>query len=130
MPSSISRPASHERWRIAALWAGLLAGPLVWLALLELNYVLAYVACETGATWFMHLATGAALLLVATAAHLAWRASYGDMMAPETPTPPLSDETSRQRSRWMSLAGVGLSLWFFIVILAMELPILVLRECQ
>ena len=130
MASSTSRPVSHERWRIAALWAGLLTGPIVWLALLEWNYVSAYVACETGSTWFMHLATGIALLLVAAAGYAAWRASYGDMLAPETLTPPLSDETRRQRSRWMSLAGVAFSLWFIIVILAMEIPIIVLRECQ
>jgi hypothetical protein len=45
-------------------------------------------------------------------------------------THPLSDETRRQRSRWMSLAGVAFSIWFIVVILAMEVPIIVLRECQ
>ena len=130
MASSTSRPVSHERWRLAALWAGLLTGPLVWLLLLEFNYVFAYVACETRSTWFLHLAVAVALLLVAGAGYWAWRASYGDMLAPETLTAPLSDETRRQRSRWMSLAGVALSAWFVLVILAMEVPILVLRECQ
>jgi hypothetical protein len=130
MPSSISRPVSHERWRLAALWAGLLTGPIVWLALLELNYVLAYVACETRSTWFMHFAIGAAVVLVAGAGYAAWGASYGQILADETPTLPLSDETRGQRSRWMSLAGVAFSLWFIIVILAMEVPLVVLRECQ
>lgn len=130
MPSSTSHPVSHEPWRVAAQWAGLLAGPLVWLTLLEVNYVLAYVACETRATWFMHTASFVAVALVAGAGFAAWRASYGDMMAPETLTAPLSDETRRQRSRWMSLAGVVTSAWFIIVILAMEVPIIVLRECQ
>jgi hypothetical protein len=130
MASSTSRPVSHERWRIAAQWAGLLAGPLVWLSLLELNYVLAYVACETRSTWFMHTATVTAVALVAAAGLLAWRASYGDMMAPETLTAPLSDDTRRQRSRWMGLAGVATSLWFIVVILAMEVPIVILRECR
>jgi len=130
MPSSTSRPVSHERWRLAALWAGLLTGPVVWLALLEVNYVLAYVACETRSTWFMHLAVLVALLLVFGAGYAAWAASYGNMMADETLTPPLSDETRLQRSRWMSLAGVASSAWFIVVILAMEVPLLVLRECQ
>jgi hypothetical protein len=130
MPSSTSRPVSHERWRLAALWAGLLTGPVVWLALLEVNYVLAYVACETRSTWFMHLAVLVALLLVLGAGYAAWAASYGNMMADETLTPPLSDETRLQRSRWMSLAGVASSAWFIVVILAMEVPLLVLRECQ
>ena len=130
MPSSTSRPVSHERWRLAALWAGLLTGPIVWLGLLQWNYVLAYVACETRSTWFMHLAVGIALLLVAAAGYAAWSASYGDMFAQETRTLPLSDETRVQRSRWMSLAGVAFSLWFMLVILAMEVPLVVLRECQ
>jgi len=30
----------------------------------------------------------------------------------------------------MSLAGVAFSLWFIVVILAMEVPLVVLRECQ
>ena len=130
MASSTSRPVSHERWRLTALWAGLLTGPIVWLALLEVNYVLAYVACETTSTWFLHLAIGVALLLVAGAGYAAWAASYGPMMADETLTPPLSDETRLQRSRWMSLAGVALSLWFIVVILAMEVPLVVLKECS
>jgi hypothetical protein len=124
------RPVSHERWRLAAVWAGLLTGPAAWLALLEVNYVLSYVACETRSTWFLHSATAVALLLVAAAGYAAWAASFGSIIVDETPTPPLSDETRVQRSRWMSLAGVAVSLWFIVVILAMEVPIIVLKECQ
>jgi hypothetical protein len=130
MPSSTSRPVSHERWRLAALWAGLLTGPIVWLTLLEVNYVLAYVACETSSTWFMHLAVVVSLLLVSGAGYAAWAASYGSILTEETQSPPLSDETRIQRSRWMSLAGVAFSLWFIGVILAMEVPLVVLRACQ
>lgn len=130
MPASTSRPVSHERWRLVAVWAGLLAGPLVWLVLLQTNYVLAYVACEVQHTWFMHLTTALAVLVVAAAGYATWRASFGDLMADETLTDPLSDETRRQRSRWMSLAGVAFSAWFILVILAMEIPIVVLKECQ
>ena len=111
------------------MWAGLLTGPIVWLGLLELNYVLAYVACETRSTWFMHLAVVVALFLVAGAGYAAWAASYGSILADETRSPPLGDETRIQRSRWMSLAGVAFSLWFIVVILAMEVPLVVLREC-
>jgi hypothetical protein len=78
----------------------------------------------------MHLAVGVALLLVAAAGYAAWSASFGRLLAVETRTPPLSDDTRLQRSRWMSLAGVAFGLWFLLVILAMEVPLLVLRECQ
>ncbi|HEY0875170.1 MAG TPA: hypothetical protein VGD94_16975 [Vicinamibacterales bacterium] len=130
MPASTSPPVSHERWRLAAVWAGLLTGPLVWLALLQTNYVLAYVACEVQRTWFIHLATAVAVLLVASAGYAAWRASFGEITADETLTHPLADETRVQRSRWMSLAGVAFSAWFIVVILAMEVPVIVLKECQ
>jgi hypothetical protein len=130
MPASTSRPVSHERWRLAAVWAGLLAGPLVWLVLLETNYVLAYVACELQQTWFLHLSTALAVLLVGGAGYAAWRASFGDITTDETLTDPLDEETRVQRSRWMSLAGVAFSAWFIIVILAMEVPVIVLKECQ
>ena len=130
MPSSTSRPVSHERWRLAALWAGLLAGPIVWLTLLEVNYLFAYVACEVQGTWFMHLAIAIAVALVCAAGLAAWRASSGPITADETLTHPLSDETRTQRSRWMSLAGIALSLWFSLVILAMEVPLVVLQVCQ
>lgn len=130
MPASTSHPASHERWRLASLWAGLLAGPLVWLVLLQTNYVLAYVACEAQRTWFMHLATAVAVIVVAAAGLAAWRASFGDLMEDERLSHPLDDDTRVQRSRWMSLAGVAFSAWFIVVILAMEVPILVLKECQ
>jgi hypothetical protein len=130
MPSSTSRPVSHERWRPLALWIGLLAGPVVWLSLLQTNYILAYVACETRQTWFMHVATGVAVLLVAAAGFSAWRASDGAIMSEEHRSDPLSDETHRQRARWMAFGGVAFSAWFILVILAMEIPIIVLRECQ
>ena len=130
MPSSTSRPAWHERWRVFSLWTGLLAGPLIWLGLLEFVYVGAYVACEMRATWFMHTATAVAVLLVAVAGVLAWRARPGTFDLHDDITPPLSDHTRRQRTVWMSVAGVTLSAFFVLVILAMEIPIVVLRECQ
>jgi len=52
-------------WRLAALWTGLLAGPVVWAALLETNYALSYVACEQRRTWMLHLSTAVAILLIA-----------------------------------------------------------------
>jgi hypothetical protein len=130
MASSTLRPGSHERWRSLALWTGLLTGPLAWLALLQTNYILAYVACETRQTWFMHLATAIAVLLVAAAGFGAWRASDGPITSDEQPSGPLSQETRRQRARWMAFGAVAFSAWFILVILAMEIPIIVLQECQ
>jgi len=96
----------------------------------EFNYVMSYVACETRQTWFLHAATATAVALVAAVALFAWRASEGHPLEEEHQTHPLEDETRRQRARWMSGLGVGLSLLSILVILSMEVPIVVLRTCQ
>jgi len=128
MDSSTSRHAWHEPRRAAALWTGLLAGPIVWLALLEAIYVMSYVSCETRQKWFLHVAVAASVAIVAGAAGLAWK--YGPPQDTEDRTPPVTRSTAEIRARWMALAGVGLSLWFIVVILAMEIPIAVLKICQ
>jgi hypothetical protein len=131
MSASTWHPVSHEAWRVVSLWAGLLTGPIVALMLLEFQYVAAYVACETRSTWFMHLATLVAVTLVGAAGVLAWRARIALPAAVDLePTLPLSDATQIQRTNWMSVAGAAISLWFIVVILSMEIPILVLGECQ
>jgi hypothetical protein len=128
MASSTSRPAWHEPARIAALWAGLLAGPVVWLALLEVNFVLSYVSCEVRQKWFLHAAVGIAVLLVASAGYVAWRS--GPPEDREERTPPVTRATAEVRARWMAAGALGLSLAFIVFILAMEIPILVLKTCQ
>lgn len=133
MPSSTSRPAfrsAHEPRRLLALWTGLLAGPIVWLTLLQTNYVLSYVACETGQTWFLHLATAISAALVAAAGAWAWRAGHGPLDLPEPLTTPVGAETCDTRMRWMAHAAAGLCAWFIVVILSMSLPVVVLRTCQ
>jgi hypothetical protein len=129
MESSTSSHASFDRGRrVAALWAGLLAGPLVWAAQLQTNYVLSYVACEQRHTWMLHLSTALALLLIATAAFLAWRAA-----------PPLGQDEHRAsdvdraavlRARFMALGGLALCAWFALVVVATEIPALVLHPCS
>ena len=128
MPSYISRHEWHDPRRQLALWAGLLAGPVVWSALLGLNYMLSYVACETRQTWPLHLATAVAVAVVAAAGWMAWRG--GPAENDQRRSPPVTRATSESRARWMSIAGVLTSAWFILVILAMEIPILVLRTCD
>jgi hypothetical protein len=133
MPSSTSRRDSreaHGRLRVFALWIGVLAGPVVWLVLLEWNYVLSYVACETRQTWFLHLATVLSVAAVAGAGLWGWSAGRGDLSLDEPLTPPVSAATCTIRARWMAVAAAALSVFFIIVILSMEVPILLLRECQ
>jgi hypothetical protein len=133
MSSSTSPLASRNgkgRGRLLALWTGSLAGPVVMLVLLQTNYVLSYVACETRQTWFLHLATLVAALLVAAAGAWAWQAGRGPLEEAEVEAPPLSVATAQARTRWMAWFAVAVSAWFIIVILAMSVPVVVLKTCQ
>jgi hypothetical protein len=128
MPSSTSHHAWHDPGRTARLLIGILTGPLAWAAVLQANYVLSYVACEQRSTWFLHAIAIAASALVGIAGWLAWRA--GPPASGGNGQPPVTPQTSESRARWMSLSGVVMSAWFIAVILAMEIPVLVLRTCQ
>jgi hypothetical protein len=128
MASSTSSHGSSEAApRLAALWAGILTGPLAWAALLQTNYTLSYVACEQQHMWMLHLATVVALALVGAAAFAAWRAAPA-LRADEH----ISDHregASLLRRRFMALGGLALCAWFTIVILATEIPALLLNPC-
>ena len=125
MPSSISHPASSDSGRtLALLWAGLAAGPLAWAAQLEVNYVLSYVACETRTTWMLHVSTAVALVVVGLGAAASRRA----LRASSTVTP-APDDAAMGRTRTMAIGGLVLCAWFALVILATDVPALMLRPC-
>ncbi|HTV03449.1 MAG TPA: hypothetical protein VMF13_23055 [Luteitalea sp.] len=130
MPSSTWRRDSPDRRDLFALWAGVLTGPVATLTLLEVQYVLAHVACEARTRWFLHVATVVALLLVGGAGYAAWAASRDASPDDHAHTVPASFSTRLQQLRWMSLAGMATSAWFAIVILALEVPVLLLQECR
>ena len=130
MPSSTLRHGSLDAGpRVGAQWIGVLGGPLAWAALLETNYVLSYVACEQRHTWMLHLATAIALALVAASAMMAWRAApaLGYEREREASTDPA--ETRVIRARFMAIAGLALCAWFAIVIIATDIPVMVLKPC-
>jgi hypothetical protein len=113
--------------RLAALWFGLFAGPLAWAALLESNYVLSYVACEQRHTWMLHLSAGVALAVVAAGATSSWRAAYPPRADDAASTDPV--DTAAVRARFMATGGLILCAWFAVVILATEIPALLLHPC-
>jgi hypothetical protein len=128
MPSSTLPRASFDGgWRLLGLWAGLLTGPLAWAALLQTNYVLGYVACEQRESWMLHLATGVALALVAAAALVSWRAAPG--LGPDAHEAADPRAAALLRARFMAMGGLALCTFFAIVILATEIPVLLLHPC-
>ncbi len=129
MPSStLDRGSLDWGRRLAALWAGLLAGPLVWSALLETNYAMSYVACEQRHSWMLHLATVVALALIALAALAAWKAAPGLGSFEEPSIDPR--ETAVLRARFMAIGGLAFCAFFVVVVLATEIPVLILPPCS
>lgn len=128
MPSSIWRPDSGSRLRHVALWAGLLGPPVLWLTLLETNYVLAYEACGDREKWFLHVAIGVSIALGAIAGLAAWKS--GPPHDDDERSEPWSIRTREIRARWMSAAAVALTAWFVLVMAAMLVPPLVLFSCD
>jgi hypothetical protein len=129
MPSSTLDRGSLE-WgpRLAALVIGMLAGPVVWAALLETNYVLSYVACEHRAAWILYIPAVVALALIGLAALAVWRAApaRGDEDAPSVDPA----RTAVVRARFMELFALALCAFFALAIVATEIPVLVLHPCS
>jgi ABC-type enterochelin transport system permease subunit len=120
MPSSTSFRDSADQpgtpARLIVLWTGVLIGPLAWLGVLEANYVLSYVACDTQHRWYMHAVVALAVVLVAIAGSAAWRQSR--------------TVESAETTTWLAIAGALMSAFFVIVILATDIPVLAFRPCQ
>jgi hypothetical protein len=128
MASSILRRESFDVGpRLWALWAGLLAGPIAWSLQLETNYVLSYVACEQRASWMLHITTAAALLMVAAGAAAARRASPA--LSPAQDGTDDAGDASLARARSMAVGALAMCAWFAIVIIATDIPAVVLKPC-
>jgi len=113
---------------MAALWAGVLTGPLAWAAVLEANYALSYVACEHRHTWMLHLVTIVGVALACGAGYAAWSVMPATRDEAEPSIDP--DETTHLVQRFMGISAIAISAWFVITILSMEVPILVLGPCR
>ena len=101
-----------------ALWTGILAGPIAWGLDLELRYMLVDYACAKQAHWLLPL-IGVVLFLVAI---------FGATQARRGWNP--DESTQPNRVRFMSVAGLTLSIFSAIAILASEIPNIFLRACD
>ena len=108
----------------------MLAGPVAWATLLETNYVLSYVACEQRQTWMLHLAAAVALAIVAAGAAFSWQAApHGLSYERERDVSTDPVDTAIIRARFMAIGGLALCAWFALVIVATEIPVVVLQPC-
>ena len=110
-----------------ALWAALLAGPVVWLLQFQTNYTLVPILCRSGApNVALHAVFVGALLLVALAALVAWR----NFRAVGETTEGSDDSGVAPRTRFMSALGLLVTAMFFLVIFAQWIASWVFGPCQ
>jgi hypothetical protein len=108
----------------AALWFGVLAGPLGWFLHLAVSYSLVIYACTSGNTWPHHVVTLLALGLPGAGLWLAW-GSWRRVRR----LAGCDADVALRRSEFLSLTGVALSGYFLLVVLVAEAPNLVYGPC-
>jgi hypothetical protein len=107
------------------LWAGILAGPLVWLLDLQVSYSIVQWVCGGGPHVVLHLVSLGSLLLIAVAAFGSWSAlqwaARGEREDGAQPD---------ERGRFMAVLGLVMCAYFALVVVAGAIPRLVLDACQ
>lgn len=109
----------------AALWCGILLGPIAALSQLEANYALVLWACGAGRDWPLHLVSIIALvitLLAGLMAHRVWKRA-GARRDDEGPG-------ATPRARFMAMVGMLISGVMLLVILAQWIPVFIYGSCQ
>jgi hypothetical protein len=137
MQSSISPRASSNRRRGFVLWSAVIGPAVVWLMLLQTNYVLAYPTCAARSNAWLHLASAVGLALVLTlvaTAQVVWRMDRarldgGPEDADEQRDPPGANPSIASR-RFLSLVAVFMSVLFLVLVIGTALPPLVLHPCD
>jgi hypothetical protein len=109
---------------IAALWAGIVLGPIAWAFDLQLSYALTYKACSTGKYFILYIVSFSTMIVALGGALISYsvlvRARAGE------------DEGGhgRDRAHFMARMGLYLSLAFVIVIIAQAVPRFMLSPCD
>jgi hypothetical protein len=110
---------THDRWLIVALNLG----PLSVLSNVLVSYALAEESCLRGSKWMLHASAGTFFLLALSASVLArWASSR--LHESEGP------ESLVEHSRWLTTAAYALGVFAALVIVAMEIPNLILGSCD
>ncbi|HEV2854988.1 MAG TPA: hypothetical protein VHC97_19505 [Thermoanaerobaculia bacterium] len=123
-PIDDPREPEIER-RDVLLWLSVLAGPFAWAMHEQVSYMLTPTACDSGRHVLLHLVSLLALLIALAGAALGWSRFKA---FPEGSTEKGDPEGSR--IRFMALSAATSCVFFALVILATEVPNLVLRVCD
>jgi hypothetical protein len=109
---------AHDRWLVVALNLG----PLAAVGNVIVSYALAPESCTQGSKLLLHLTSAVFFVLALGAVFMARRVG----MRMQTP----AVDALHERMHWMVNAAVVLGLGSALVILAMEIPNLILRSCD
>jgi hypothetical protein len=109
---------ARDRWLNFAF----IVAPTSVLAHLTISYALVPTACAQGHKTILHVSAAVFLLIAAASGLIGWRV-YGQFADAQ-------GELWRERTRWFSTVVMSLALASMVVILAMEIPNLILRSCD
>lgn len=109
---------ARDRWLLVAFFLG----PMAVLSHLSLAYSLVPSACAGGSKLKLHLSALVFLLLAGIGALIGWRI-YRRFAGEDA-------ELWQERTRWLSVVVMALAVSSMIVIVAMEIPNLILRSCD
>ena len=120
-------PAARERAPVSRrrLWSAILAGPAAYLLNHEALYLLSAWTCPNGHRWLMH---ATALLFALVSLGGAWVGWRNWQIAGREP--PTAEGGPLPRSRFMGLIGVAFGLFFFVVVVALWIPVAVVGPCE
>ena len=108
---------------LVALSAGVFGGPVIWFADQQVAYWLVYHACHTNNMVPLYLETLVAMALCVVPFLISWR------MLHRLPEAYRNGGQTDDRARFMAISGLGLSIMFFIVLVAAAVPRLILTPC-
>jgi hypothetical protein len=109
---------TRDRWLVF----GFALGPMAALTHLVVAYSLVPSSCAQGSKTMLHTSAAAFFIVALLGAFIGWR--YHDSFA-ET-----DGVLWKERTRWLSLVVLILSLFSALLIVAMELPNVILRSCD
>jgi hypothetical protein len=99
-------------------------GPIAALTNVTVSYTLSFETCERGSKAMLHACAAGFFAACVIGALLAWR--IGTRFTPDGPVP----DRMVERTRWLAMAGVILCVFSALVIVAMEIPNVILRSCD
>lgn len=137
MPSSILPRASSNRRRGALLWAGVIAAPVLWLALLQTNYVLAYPTCAARSNTWLYISSGVALglmVLLALGVRHIWRTDPPEQRAGAgrigEQRDAVGEDASAAARHFVTVVAVFTTGLCLLLVIGTALPPFILRPCD